>query len=169
MGDYATTTSISLILPGFLKGDTTTVDLEGTSRFSKSVTRAESVINGLISRRYALPFIVGTTTTNVPPILRTIAEDIACYYSMRKTFNQDGKIVNPYLAEYKSAMKLLESIAAGTAALSYTDGSEVPAQSSNLMKSTTRNFRPVFGLDDPPNWRRDPDEVRQTEAERNET
>lgn len=168
MGEYATTTSISQIVPGYLQAETSAVDDVGAARFSKHIDRAESIVNAAIGRRFSLPFITGTTTTNVPPILRTITEDIATYYAMRGSFSQDGKVRNPYLDDYKAAISMLEQIAVGTMPLVYTGGSEVPADSSNLFLSTTKNFRPIFGLDDAPDWHRDPDEVRQTEAERDE-
>lgn len=160
MGAYATTSSMGLLLPGFAEADTTTVDEVATARFSKHIDRAESVVNAVVARRYSLPF------TNVPPVLRTLTEDLACYYAMRGSFSQDGKVKNPYLDDYKAAMETLEKIMAGTLPLAFTDGSEVPANSANLFLSTTKDFRPVFGLDDAVDWRRDPDEVRQTEAER---
>lgn len=169
MGDYATTTSIANLAPGYLEADTTSVDDVASARFSAHITRAESIVNASIGRRYALPFIVGTSTTNVPPIIRTITEDIATYYALRGSFSQDGKVRNPYLDDYKAAMTMLKEIADGTMPLTYTNGSEVPADSSNLFVSTTRNFRPIFGLDDATEWRRDPDEERQTEDEREET
>jgi phage gp36-like protein len=169
MGGYATTTSISDLAPGYLQDDTTSVDQVGAARFSRHIDRAESMVNAAVGRRYALPFIVATTTTNVPPLLRTLTEDIATYYALRGSFSQDGKVKNPYLVEYESAIKLLKEIAAGTMPLTYTDGSEVPANSSNLFLSSTKDYVPVFGLDDAPDWRRDPDEERAKEAERQET
>lgn len=169
MGEYATTTSISQIVPGYLQAETSSVDDVGAARFSKHIDRAESIVNAAIGRRFSLPFITGTTATNVPPVLRTITEDIATYYAMRGSFSQDGKTKNPYLADYEKAITMLKDIAAGTMPLVYTSGSEVPADSSNLFLSTTKEFRPIFGLDNAPDWRRDPDEERQTEAEREET
>lgn len=168
MGDYATTTSIPALLPNYLRGNSTAVDPAGTAVFSGHITRAESVVNAYIGRRYSLPFIVGTTTTNVPPILRTISEDLACFYAMRSSFNEDGKIKNPYLDSYQGAMSILEGIGLGTIPLTYTDGSEVPSAAASLAKATTRQYTPVFGLDNATSWRRDPDEVRDTRANRSE-
>ena len=152
-----------MIAPGFLQEDTTSVDEVATARFSKHIDRAESIVNGAVGRRYSLPF------TTVPPVIRTISEDIATYYALRGSFSQDGKVKNPYLVDYQSALDMLEKIMMGTMPLTYTDGSEVPANSANLFLSTTKDFRPIFGLDDAVDWRRDPDEVRQTQAERDET
>src|SRR4051812_26528501 len=114
MGRYATTTSLALLLPGYAEGDTTTVDEVAKNRFSKHIDRAESIVDAAIGRRYSLPFVSegDTTTTNVPPVIRTITEDIATYYAMRGSFSQDGKIKNPYLDDYKSAMDMLEQIMA---------------------------------------------------------
>lgn len=171
MGRYATTTSLSLLLPGYADGETTTVDEVAKNRFSKHIDRAESIVDAAIGRRYSLPFVSegATTTTNVPPVLRTITEDIASYYAMRASFSQDGKVKNPYLADYESAVEMLNAIMGGTMPMVYTNGSEVPANSVNRFLSTTKDFRPVFGLDEATEWRRDPDEVRQTEAERLES
>jgi phage gp36-like protein len=171
MGRYATVTSLALLLPGFAEGDTITVDEVAKNRFSKHIDRAESLVDAAIGRKYALPFISegDTTTTNVPPAIRTLSEDIACYFAMRGSFSQDGKTKNPYLDDYERALETLEKIALGTMPLVYTGGSEVPANSSSLIMSSTKTFRPVFGLDDAVDWRRDPDEVRQTEAERQES
>jgi len=162
MGTYATTTSLSLLMPGYCLGDTTSSDPVATARFSNSITRSESIVDSAVGRRYSLPF------SAVPPVIRTLTEEIACYYSMRNSFSQDGKVKNPYLDEYKSALKTLEEIGAGRIPLTYTDGSEVPAQSTNLFKSTSRNYTPIFGLDDPTEWRRDPDEEEETAALRDE-
>ena len=169
MGSYATTSSLSNLLPNYLKGDTTSVDEAGKNRFSKHITRAESLVDSYIGPRYELPFIVDTATTNVPPILRTLTEDMACYYAMRGDFNQDGKVKNAYLDDFKMAMKTLEAIGKGDQALLYTDGSQVPAIAASRFASSTKNYTPIFGLDKATDWRRDPDEVADTEDLRSET
>lgn len=160
MGDYATTTSISNLLPNYLKGNTTSSDTAGVAVFDAHVTRAEALVNSQLGTRYSLPF------TTVPPICRTLTEDIACYYAMRGAFNQDGRTKNPYLDEYKTAMDMLAALGKGEAALVLTDGSQVPAMSADRFKSSTKDFVPVFGLDSASSWRRDPDEERAKIAER---
>ena len=168
MGDYATTTSIPQLLPNYLSGNTTTSDAGGVAVFAAHVTRAESLINGLIGVRYALPFIAGTTTTNVPPIIRTLTEDVACYYAMRASYNQDGKTKNPYLDEYERAMEMAGKIGSGEISMAYTNGSIVPAMATNRFLSSTKEHTPIFGLDSATAWQRDPDEIDEAEDARDE-
>ena len=165
MGSYATTTSLSELIPNFLKQNTTTSDAAGTAMFSRHIDRAESVINSAISRLYSLPFITGTTTTNVPPILRTLAEDIACYYALRSAYTQDGASKNPYLDAYKTALDQLEDLAEGEIKLADTSGSLVAVRSSRYL-SDKEGYTPVFGLDDQDQWKRDGDEITGQEAAR---
>lgn len=167
-GDYATVTSVSILLPKFLKADTTTMDDKGTAIFGKHIQRAEGVVNSFVGQRYALPFIVGTTTTNVPPILRSLTEDLACYYAMRGTLNQDGKNMNPYLGEFKSAMDILKDISTGDLLLTDTTGAQVTPLSTSRFLSTTKTYTPVFALDSATAWRRDPEEVTDTQTKREE-
>lgn len=160
MGLYATTTSISLILPGFLRDNTTTTDAEGTRQFSKHIDRAEGVVNGYVGQRYSLPF------STVPPLIRAITEDIAVYYAIRGALNQDGKVKNVYLDDYKLAMTTLEKISEGDLALFDTAGSALAELSEHQFLSSTEGYDPIFGNDDPPSWQRDADEIADTEARR---
>lgn len=160
MSIYATTTSISVLLPGYLRDNTTTTDAEGVRIFSKHIDRAEGVVNGFVGQRYALPF------STVPPLVRTLTEDIATYYAIRGSLNQDGKVRNVYLDDYKQAMAMLESIASGMTALFDTSGAAIPSQSNARFLSSTENYDPIFGNDDAKNWQRDADEIADTEARR---
>lgn len=154
MGIYATTTSISELIPNFLSGNTTTFDMAGTAMFSRHIDRSESVVNTYVTSRYSLPF------SPVPPILRTISEDIACYFAVRSAYTQDGQNRNQYFPEYREAMKTLESIRKGDIKLGYTDGSLVAVNTSARYISSTENYTPVFGTDDPENWKVDDDLVK---------
>lgn len=167
MGDYATTTSISNLLPNWLKGNTTTSDAPGTSVFSTHITRAESLVNAAVSVRYSLPFIVGTTTTNVPPLLRTLSEDIACGYALRGSFAQDGASRNEYPESYFAALDMLKMIQSGQIVLTDTGGSVISTRANARIISSSENYTPVFGLDEPTDWQRDSDEIADQESARN--
>lgn len=160
MGIYATTTSLSVLLPGFLRDNTTTTDAEGVKHFDKHIDRAEGVVNGYCGQRYSLPFVT------VPPLVRAITEDIAVYFTIRGTLNQDGKVRNVYLDDYKLAMNTLQKIADGELALFDTSGTAVDALSSHRFLSSTQNYDPIFGNDDAKSWQRDADEIADTEARR---
>jgi phage gp36-like protein len=159
MGSYATTTSLSELIPNFLRQNTTTSDANGTSMFSRHIDRAESVINSSVSRLYSLPF------ANVPPILRTLTEDIACYYALRSAYTQDGASKNPYVDAYKVAMDSLDDIAQGKIKLADTSGSLVAVRTSRYL-SDKEGYTPIFGLDDQNEWKRDSNEVSDQEAAR---
>ncbi len=160
MGLYATTTSISVLLPGFLRDNTTTTDAEGVRVFTKHIDRAEGVVNGYVGQRYSLPF------STVPPLIRAITEDIAVYYAIRGALNQDGKVKNVYLDDYKLAMTTLAEISKGSLALFDTSGAAVDALSNNRFLSSTEGYDPIFGNDNPPSWQRDADEIADTDARR---
>lgn len=160
MGSYATTTSISTLIPGFLRGNTTTSDTAGVAIFSAHVDRAEGLVNSYVAARYALPL------SPVPPLLRTLTEDIACYYAFRGALSQDGQRKNTYIEEYKQALSVLDDLKKGDVRLAYTDGSLVPVASSSRFLSSSEGYTPVFGKDDPEQWGVDSDESDDLEDAR---
>lgn len=162
MGRYATTTSISELAPMFLRGNTTTSDTAGAALFSRHIDRAEDAINGHLAARYATPFSVGS----VPPLVKTWAEDIATYYAMRATYTQDGNIRQDYVDAFKRAEDQLIAAANGDITLILSDGSLAPTRSTTRILSSTEGYTPIFGRDDSDQWKRDADEVTDTEADR---
>lgn len=156
MGSYATTTSLSELFPGFLSGNTTTSDTAGANQFSRHIDRAESVVNSYLTARYSLPF------TTVPPILRTISEDLALYFLVRSAYTQDGQNKNQYHDEYKWAMTQLDKIGKGEIKLALTDGSIVAPNTAARIISSDTNYTRIFGKDDPDQWKRDDDEITDT-------
>lgn len=160
MGNYATTTSISQILPGYLKSNTTTSDPDGTAIFSRFIDDAEAEINSALANRYSLPF------SPVPPLLRSLSGHIAAYYAIRGGFSTEGRSKNEYLSEYNHSMKVIQDLLEGKRKLTYTDGSLVPVNTSNRFMSSTENYTPIFGRDDPRKWERDQDEIDDTSDSR---
>lgn len=160
MGIYATTTTLTLLLPNFLRDNTTTTDREGTSIFGLHIDRAESVVNARVAQRYELPFSV------VPPLIRTITQDIAAWMAIRGTLNQDGKVKNVYLDSYEKAMDLLEEVVKGSVTLVDTNGTALDTIAEDRFKSSTINYSPIFGMDDAASWQRDADEIEDTRANR---
>ena len=160
MGIYATTSSLSELLPGSLVGETTTSDARGVSMFSRHIDRAESMVNAYVSSRYNLPF------SEIPPAIRTVTEDIACYYFMRNSLTFDPKEKNPYLEEYKTAVEFLESVRDGETNLVATNGSLLATNIDDTLKSSTENYTPVFGLDSAQEWQRDSDEITDQRGKR---
>lgn len=146
MGNYATTTSLPNLLPGFLKGNSTTTDPQGVAMFGAHITRAESVVNAACVARYGLPFVT------IPPLVRTLSEDIAAYFLIRGSYVQDGEIKQSYVDSYDWAIDQLEKIRKGEIKLSLTDGTLIPAEGSRKYLSSSENYSPVFNMDEPTSW-----------------
>lgn len=161
MGTYATTTSISQVLVGFLQGNSTGTDAEGTNIFSAHIDRAENYVKAVLAKRYEA-FSAGA----VPPLLTTITQDIACYYVIRAAHFKDSKNKSQYLEEFKTAFVTLKEIANGELSLADTSGSLVAVRSASTYLSNHENYTPIFGKDDPTTWDRDEDEVTDSEAAR---
>lgn len=146
MGAYFSTTSISIVLPGFLKSNTTTSDAEGTSIFSRQIENAEGKVNSAIANRYDI-----SAFTAIPPLLRKLTEDIAIYSVVMKTgYRANNR--NQYMDDFKMANETLKSLMSGEMNLCYTDGSAVPTKSSSRILSNTKNYPHIFNLDEPEDW-----------------
>lgn len=145
MGIYATTTSISLIIPGFFISNTSTSDAEGLLIASKHLDRAEAQIHASLANKYALPF------SPTPPYVTKIVEDIAVYNILRATGMRQGQM-NEYQAEFEKAVKDLEMIAKGDIALTFESGTTVAILASNRMLSSSENHELIMNIDDPRNW-----------------
>lgn len=154
MGDYATTTSLSLLLPNVLQGNTTTSDPDTAAIFGKFVTQAEGDINAAASKWYSLPF------STIPPAITSITERLALYRFIRGVYTQDGQIRQAYLGDYEAAMEELERLKKGEIYLVLTNGSEVTRKSNNFFRSSTENYSSsVFDLDEPEAWEVDDDRL----------
>lgn len=160
MGMYATETSISLLLPGFLKGNTTTSDVEGTALFNKHIDRAESKINAYISFRYDI-----SGFSSIPPLLTKLSEDVAVYSVIRATgFRSNDR--NEYMDDFERAETTLNKLKKAEINLTFTDGSLVSVLSTKRFLSSTKDYTPIFGLDDETEWQRDEDEIDAQEDAR---
>ena len=158
MGDYATTTSISNLLPQFLVGNSTSSDTANTAVFSAQIDRAENTVKSMAGARYDISaFRFGTTTTNVPPLLRTLSEDMACWFAIRAGYVQDGGRRQEYLDDYKEAKSTLTDIRDGKQVLLYTDGTEVPTRATARFLSDTDGYSHIFNMDDEESWDVDAD------------
>lgn len=160
MGTYATTTSISEALPGYLASNTTTMDAAGTNKYSRHIDDAEAEINSVLASRYSLPF------TTVPPLCRSLALHMANYYAIRDGFTVEGLSRNQYLDDYKHSMDILNDLRDGKRKLTATNGSLISVNTSGRIISSTLNYTPIFGRDEQSKWTRDDDEVTDQENAR---
>lgn len=162
MGAYATTSSLSQLLPNALAGGTTTADTTATDTFSKHIDRAEADINAVLAEKYSLPF------TAVPPSVRSWTEDLACFYFLRAAVSQDGRAGDASAAKFKPAEdRLLKAQEYGfKGVLALTDGSYAARKTTKMFLSNTKDYAPTFNQDAPENWDVDPDRLDEIDTER---
>ena len=160
MGLYATTTSIPYLLVNFLRSNSPESDAFGVTLSAHHISNAEGFVNSHLAVRYEMPF------SPVPPDVRHMSEQVACYNIIKSSTYQDPKQKNPYLEDFKNVFERLKMYSEGTLVLTYTDGSLVPTLSNTLMLSSTEHYTPIFGRDDARNWQRDEQEIEDTENSR---
>ncbi len=146
MGNYVSTTSFSLMLPGFLKGNTTSSDTEGTNFMSRQVDLAEGKVNSVIASRYDIAGFVST-----PPLLIKLTEDIAIYCILKKSgYRANDR--NEYTDDFKYANETLDKLMRGELSLTYSNGQLVEPMSSARFISDTKDYPTIFNLDDETSW-----------------
>jgi len=160
MGIYATTTSLSVLLPNALKHNTTTADSETVLIFSKQIDKAEAMVNAAVSRWYSLPF----TANSIPPVVRSITEDIALFYLIRSVYTNDGGMRQDYLDDYKDALALLKKLETGSMYLVDTAGSIITRNTSNFIKSNTDGYTPIFDVGTATGWDVDSDQLHDIDS-----
>ena len=152
---YCSTTAIYTALPKLPNTNTANNYSICADILSLHIRRADGLINGKCARRYSVPF------SPVPPYIRTIAEDIVCYYVMRSFYSQDAQNRSEYLEEFKDkALEDLDAIMNGDIDLVDTSGSAVPVQEDEVVdrvSSNTQDYQPFFDIDDPLDWAFDED------------
>ena len=160
MGLYATTTSLPQLLPFFYKGNTSTSDTAGVALFSTQIDRAEGEVNSFLTARYSLPF------STVPPLVRSLTEDISCYYTVRAAYVHDGELQNKFKDDFKDAFVTLKSIRDGETKLALTDGSILPSRADDRYRCSTEDYAPTFNHDDAKKWKTDQDRLDDIRTER---
>lgn len=145
---YSTATSILVVLPGFPQTTTSEGYSETTVLLDKHISRADSLINGKIAERYD----VSNFTSDVPPLVRLLSEDITSYYAMRSQFSGDNQNRNEWIDKYEMALDELNEIRDGKASLVNTAGSLISeretSSSDGRVDSNTEDWTPAFDVDD---------------------
>jgi len=153
---YATATTIITLLPGLPNSSGAAGYTAITTLIDAHITRADNVINAKISRRYE----VSNFTSSVPPLLRTISEDITSYYTMRSEYSGDTQNDNEWTDKYNEAMSLLDEIRDGKIDLVNTAGAIISDRiesSVDMVVSDTMDYQPFFDVDEPLEWAFDDD------------
>jgi phage gp36-like protein len=145
MGRYATTTTISVRLPDFLDGNTTSSDDKGTEVFSSYVEKAEAMVDAAVATRYSLPF------TTIPPLMRDLSFELAAYYTLRAFSSRDWPSRNDTMDDFKTSFETLSQLQKGEIQLTLTDGSTV-ARAGTIIMCSRDGEDPAMDVDEPTAW-----------------
>lgn len=137
---YALSTTVLALVPGISATDSATADA-----LNAHIRRADDIINGKLARRYATPF----TTTTIPPLVRTIAEDLTSGFLFRSLYTRDSQNTNAWTEDLmKKAFELLDQIANYEIDITDTAGSLIAEiNTGSRLDSSTENYAPVFDID----------------------
>jgi phage gp36-like protein len=142
---YCSNSAIRLNLPILPNTATASGFFKAKDIIDFHIRRTDGLIDGKCARRYDLPF------SPVPPVIRTIAEDITSYYVYRSFVTQDNQNRSEYLEELKDgALKVLDEIMSGAIDLVDTSGSAVLERTSEVtdaLWSNTQEYQPFFDID----------------------
>jgi len=106
------------------------------------ITRAENIINHALSKRYTVPF------TAVPPLVTTLAIDVASYFIMRSLYTKDSQNKNDWVDDLlKTAKEELEDLANGKRSLLDSNGAAIAQLEVNNISANRQSYTPVFDMD----------------------
>jgi len=147
---YSSLTAIQTVLPGLPQTTTASGYSETSLVVGRHITRADSLINGKISKRYSVPI------DPTPPLLANLSEDITAYYTYRSFYSQDNLNRLEYFEDLlKLAMDTLEQIREGDIDLVDTAGSlieEITEKEGGIVDSNMKDYQPLFDIDDSFDW-----------------
>lgn len=157
---YSTVTTILTLLPGLPQTSTQNGHSETVALVTQHIARADNVINAKIAQRYSVGGF--DTSGSVPPLLKTISEDIASYYTFRSEFGGDNQNSNEWTDKFKEALTLLDELREGDLDLVNTTGSiisENVASSVDIIQSDNMDYQPFFDEDSVTSWKVDTDKI----------
>ena len=142
---YASSITVLALVPGIKTGLSSTADA-----LNANLRRADDLINGELAKRYSIPF----TSTAVPPLVRTIAEDLASGMLFRSLFTRDSQNKSDWTQLLmEKADRLLDQISKGEIDLASTSGALLAERGfSTILDSSTEKQAAIFDLDSATSW-----------------
>lgn len=155
MGIYSTTTTLNTRMIGV------NFDSETTALISTLITDAENEVNKYLSRRYDISSSPFNTTTSIPPLVRTLTNQLSEAYgweslsrggkeSLARAKSLETRALDnlKLISEYK--LNLLDSLGATISDMS---------NSAYQIKCNTTDYAQTFDEGDELEWAVDPDKV----------
>ena len=163
---YSTVSSILTLFPNLPQTTTANGYSVTAAVILPHISRADNVINGKISGRYD----VKNFTVSVPPLLKTISEDITSYFSFRSFYSSDSQNVNEWTDRFKEAVEILNEIRDGDVDLVDSIGDVIgereATSTDGMVDSNTIDTQSFFDVDDPTSWKFDDDMISTVEGRR---
>jgi len=164
---YSTNTTIVTLLPGLPQSSGAQGWTQNQARIDSHISRADNLINAKIGNRYDVSEF--DTSGSVPPLCKTLSEDIASWFTYRSEFSGDNQNDNEWTDKFKMAIEMLDQIRDGEMDLLNTAGSLIEERATNvfdLIDSNTKNYTPFFDEDGPTEWKVDDDKLDSIEDDR---
>jgi hypothetical protein len=152
MGLYATTTSLDTVMVG-VNFDTAT-----TALASKKIDQAEQEVNRALSERFDLSSSYFQTTTSIPPMVRSLTEQLAegfTWIAIARGSKETQKRGQDMVESARLGLKAIHDFEAN---LLDSAGSAIPDQSdtSYQIRCNTSSYVPTMNEDTVTAWRVDP-------------
>jgi len=163
---YSTGTTILILLPGLPQTTTSSPAYTNTTALiDQHIARADNIINSKIATRYD----VSSFTTSVPPLLKTLSEDITSFFTYRSEFSSDNQNSNEWTDKFNEAKTMLDELRDGDMDLVDSGGNiidEITTSTIDRIESTTEDYQSFFDEDKSTNWKVDEDKITDIEDNR---
>ena len=110
---------------------------------AKAIIKADAEIRAVLSSDL---LAVLDALEEAPDIIKSLAEDIASYYTMRGLYSGNTPSINAWIDRYKEAKETLEKIAEGTLQI---EGIDIEVGG---IQSSTKDYKRTFDERDETNW-----------------
>lgn len=155
---YATATTLLILLPGLPQTSSSMGYSNTVSRIEQHITRADNIINGMIAKRY----VISNFISSVPPLLKTLSEDITSYFTYRSFFSMDNQNRNEWTDKFEGAIDILREIRDNKMDLVDSSGNviaELLSATTNYVDSNTKDYASTFAEDTSTSWSVDNDKI----------
>jgi hypothetical protein len=162
---YSTSTTITILLPGLPQTTSSTGHSTTIAVIDQHIARSDNIINSYIAQRYD----VSSFVSSVPPLLKTLSEDLTSYQSYRSFFSSDNQNFNEWTDKYLEAKEMLKELRDGKQDLVDENGNiiqEIVTSAIDRIESTTEDYQPFFDEDEPIDWKVDADKLTNIEDNR---
>lgn len=161
--DYCTMADVRLALGGI--STTQAPDANVTQGITKAMADIKTVLpHDLVDAIDALG------AGAIPPIMKSICEDLAGYYVMRGLYRDNEPLLSEWTDKYEKINQEETSTKAKGKLQQIRDHEitidEIETQQQVL--SSTNDYLPTFDVDDPINWKQDTDRLKDIADERAE-